>query len=67
MIVLGGLYVQGQDLILPIARETLGATAFAGLGKKVELRATSFGWQAGIVGAASLALTNLFYLNPEQL
>jgi len=67
MIVLGGLYVQGQDLILPIARETLGGTAFAGLGKKVELRATSFGWQAGIVGAASLALTNLFYLNPEQL
>ena len=67
MIVLGGLYVQGQDLILPVARQTLQDTAISGLGKKVELRTTSFGWQAGIVGAASLALTNLFYLNPEQI
>lgn len=67
MIVLGGLYIQGQDLILPVARKTLSETAIGGLGKKVELRATSFGWQAGIVGAASLVLTNLFYLNPEQI
>ena len=67
MIVLGGLYIQGQDLILPVARQTLQTTAIAGLGKKVELIATSFGWQAGIVGAASLVLTNLFYLNPEQI
>jgi glucokinase-like ROK family protein len=67
MIVLGGLYIQGQDLILPVASQTLQATAVAGLGKKVELKATSFGWQAGIVGAASLVLTNLFYLNPEQI
>ena len=67
MIVLGGLYIQGQDLILPVARKTLSETAIGGLGKKVELRATSFGWQAGIVGASSLVLTNLFYLNPEQI
>lgn len=67
MIVLGGLFIQGQDLILPVARKTLGETAIGGLGKKVDLRATSFGWQAGIVGAASLVLTNLFYLNPEQI
>ena len=67
MIVLGGLFIQGQDLILPVARATLGETAIGGLGKKVELRASSFGWQAGIVGAASLVLTSLFYLNPEQI
>ena len=67
MIVLGGLFAQGEDLILPIAKEILHQTAFAGLGKKVKLQATSFGWQAGIVGAAALALTGLFYLNPEEI
>jgi glucokinase len=67
MIVLGGLYIQGQDLILPAARETLHSTAIAGLGKKVELISASFGWQAGVVGAASLVLTSMFYLNPEQI
>lgn len=67
MIVLGGLFAQGQDLMLPVAKEVLHQTAFAGLGKKVKLQATSFGWQAGTVGAASLALTSFFYLNPEEL
>ncbi len=67
MIVLGGLFAEGQDLILPTAQKTLEQTAFAGLGKKVKLQATSFGWQAGIVGAAALALTNYFYLNSEEI
>jgi glucokinase-like ROK family protein len=67
IIVLGGLFLQGHDLFLPVARQTLRDTAFAGLGKKVKLWATSFGWQAGIVGASVLALTAFFYLNPEEV
>jgi len=67
MIVLGGLFAQGEDLILPRTRQTLQKCAFAGLGEKVILKSTCFGWQAGMVGAAALALTNLFYLNPEQI
>jgi glucokinase-like ROK family protein len=67
MIVLGGLFDQGKDLILPIARQTLQQSAFANLGKKVKLQATHFGSQAGMIGAASLALTSFFYLNPEEL
>lgn len=67
LILLGGLFAQGQDLILPIAKETLKKTAFAGLGGKVRLQATGFGWQAGIVGAAALALTTFFYSNPEEI
>ncbi len=66
MIFLGGLFSQGQDLFLPPVEKTLRQTAFAGLGKNVRLQAASFGWQAGIVGAAALALTNFFYLNPEE-
>lgn len=67
IILVGGLFAQGQDLILPVARETLEKTAFAGLGKKVRLQATCFGWQAGIVGAAALALITFFYSNPEEI
>jgi glucokinase-like ROK family protein len=66
-IVLGGLFAQGQDQILPTAQKTLQQTAFANLGRQVKLQATSFGWQAGIVGASALALTSFFYLNPEEL
>jgi predicted NBD/HSP70 family sugar kinase len=66
LIVLGGLFAEGQDVILPMARQTLAETAFAGLGKKVRLQATGFGVQAGVVGAGALALTNFFYLNPEE-
>jgi glucokinase-like ROK family protein len=67
LLILGGLFSQGQDLILPVARETLRKTAFAGLGKKVQLQATHFGWQAGVIGAAALALTTFFYFNPEEI
>jgi glucokinase-like ROK family protein len=67
MIILGGSFAHGQDLILPTTRKTLEASAFAGLGRKVTLQATCFGEQAGIVGSAALALTHFFYLNPEEL
>lgn len=66
MIVLGGLYHQGRDLILPIAEKTLQETAFADLGNKVKLRATKFGWRAGVIGAAVLVI-NSFYFNPEEI
>ncbi len=64
LIVLGGLFAQGEDLILPVARQTLHRTAFAGLGEKVKLVTTSFGWRAGITGAAALALLAFFYRQP---
>ncbi|GAB4504725.1 MAG: ROK family transcriptional regulator [Anaerolineales bacterium] len=64
-IVLGGLFAQGEDLILPVTRQTLHRTAFAGLGEKVKLVTTSFGWRAGITGAAALALLAFFYRQPS--
>jgi glucokinase-like ROK family protein len=66
MIVLGGLFAQAEDIMLPVTRHTLEQKGFAGLGKEVKLQSSSFGWQAGIVGAAALALTAFFYLNPED-
>ena len=66
IIVLGGLYYQGRDLILPIVKQTMQEAAFAGLGKKVKLMATSFGVLAGVVGAAVLVFST-FYLNPEEI
>jgi glucokinase-like ROK family protein len=66
LILLGGMLVQGQDIILPVAEKTMRETAFARLGDAVRLEPTSFGWRAGVVGAASLALTHFFYLTHEE-
>jgi glucokinase-like ROK family protein len=67
LILLGGMFAQGDDLFIPLLERTIRETAFEALGSHVELRSSGFGAQASIVGAATLALTNLFYLDPEEL
>jgi len=67
LIILGGMFAQGSDLILPIAEAKMKQAAFAGLGENVELKTTSFGWRAGVIGAASLALTTFFYQYAEGI
>ena len=67
LIILGGMFAQGSDLILPIAEARMREAAFAGLGEKVRLKVTSFGWRAGVIGAAALALTTFFYQQTEGL
>ena len=54
LIIVGGMFSQGHDLILPTAEEKMRELAFAGLGEKIEIAPTKFGWQAGVIGAASL-------------
>jgi len=61
LILLGGMFAQAEDLILPTAARTMRERAFAGLGEKVRLQTTSFGWRAGVIGAAALALMEFFY------
>jgi glucokinase-like ROK family protein len=65
LILLGGIFSQGQDLFIQPTLETVRQMSFGGLGKKVRLQATTFGWKAGVIGAAALALTQFFY-QPEQ-
>jgi predicted NBD/HSP70 family sugar kinase len=60
-IVLGGLFAQGEQFFLPVVRETVRELAFAQLGRAVKIETTSFGAQAGVVGAAALALAAEFY------
>jgi len=67
LILLGGMFAQGQDLILPVASATLRQAAFAGLGEKVRLATTSFGWRAGVTGAAALALLTFFYQQTSSM
>lgn len=64
-IVLGGIFAQGEDLFLPGIESTMQERSFAHLGKRVQLRTTSFGRNAGVVGAAALALNAFFYQQPE--
>lgn len=61
LILLGGLFAQGSDLFLPIAERVMRQRAFAGLGDRVRLDKTTFGWRAGVIGAAALALSAFFY------
>jgi len=65
MILLGGVFAQGDDLIRPVASQVMRETAFSSLGEDVIVKPTSFGWRAGVIGAAALALINLFYQRTE--
>jgi glucokinase-like ROK family protein len=62
LILLGGIFSQGQDLLLPTVEETVRQCAFADLGERVRLQPTSFGRRAGVIGAAALALSSFLYL-----
>ena len=61
MIILGGLFAAGADLLLAPIEEAMRRRAFAGLGNTVALRVTEFGRHVGVVGAAALALDQFFY------
>lgn len=67
MIFLGGMFAQGEELILPMVEKTMRELSFAGLGEKVIVQPTSFGWRAGVIGAAALALSTFFYQQPEGI
>ena len=65
LIVLGGIFAQGQDLLLPTIEKVMRQRAFANLGTQVQIKTTGFGPQAGAIGAAALALNTFFYQQPE--
>ena len=61
VILLGGIFSQGEDFFLEPAVNTVREFSFGGMGKKVDIQSTSFGWKAGVLGASALALINFFY------
>jgi glucokinase-like ROK family protein len=65
LILLGGMFAQGSDLILPVAEATMRETAFAELGERVRVQPTDYGWRAGVIGAAALALDTFLYRQAE--
>ena len=65
LILLGGMFSQGQDLFIEPTLETVRQMSFGGLGEKVRLQPATFGWKAGVMGAAALALMQFFY-QPES-
>ncbi|MCI0711610.1 MAG: ROK family transcriptional regulator [Chloroflexi bacterium] len=60
MIVFGGTFAQGADILLPKVEAVIRERAFADLGGQVQVRATEF-TDEGITGAAALALDTFFY------
>lgn len=67
LIVFGGIFTQEKSQLLPTIEKTLRKHAFANLGEKVRLRVTQFGKQAGMIGAAALALDAFFYRPHQQM
>ena len=67
LIVLGGIFAQGEDLLLPTIEKVMRQRAFANLGTQVQIKTTGFGPQAGAIGAVALALDTFFYQQPDQV
>lgn len=65
MIILGGIFAQGEDVLFPKVRQTLRQCAFANLGERVRLQTPTFGQDTGVIGASTLALRAFFYEHPE--
>jgi len=61
LILLGGIFAQDEEYFIDPVIRTVREMTFGNLGKQVRIEATSFGWKAGLVGAAALALTQFFY------
>ncbi len=61
LILLGGIFSQGQEFFLEPAIKVVRKMSFGRMGERVKIQATSFGWKAGVIGAAALALITFFY------
>jgi predicted NBD/HSP70 family sugar kinase len=61
LIVLGGIFLNRPDVFMPMIEATIRENAFADLGQKVRLCLTSFGNDAGMIGAAAVALERYLY------
>jgi glucokinase len=65
LIVVGGIFSRGHDVLLPKVQAVMRQYAFANLGENVTICQTQFGQQAGMIGSAALALDRFFY-RPQQ-
>lgn len=65
VIVLGGFFARAWDLLGPAASATLRERTFAGMGERTRIEVTRFQEQAGVIGAAALAL-QAFFFEPSE-
>jgi predicted NBD/HSP70 family sugar kinase len=66
VIVLGGFFARAWDVLEPVVRATLHERTFAGMGDCTRLEVTRFNEQAGVIGAAALAL-QAFFFEPREV
>jgi predicted NBD/HSP70 family sugar kinase len=61
VMVVGGFFTRAWDVLEPGVRATLQTRTFAGMGARTRLEVTRFNEQAGVIGAAALALQSFFF------
>jgi predicted NBD/HSP70 family sugar kinase len=66
LIVLGGLFTQEKNLLLPMIKQVVRENAFANLGESVRIQTAFFENDAGMIGAAALALDRFLYRPLER-
>lgn len=66
LILLGGIFSEYSEFLLPSIRGMANDLTFANIGKRVDIRPTNFGWRSGLYGASALALAHFFYLPPDH-
>ncbi len=67
MILLGGIFSSGEDFFLETVRRVTREMAFGRMGERVRIASTGFGWKAGVLGAAALALMYFFYQQEKPI
>lgn len=66
LIVLGGTFADGADLLLPHLKRTIKQRTFGDLGQWVHVQSTKIE-AVGLVGASALALDAFFYRQPDDM
>lgn len=64
-IILGGIFAEAEDYMLPTVKRVIHDYAFAHLGENIKILTSRFGKNVGIIGASALALDHWFY-RPQQ-
>lgn len=66
LIIVGGIFANAGETFIQETEKVMKNHTFAKLGDKITLSPTKFGWNANVIGASALSLSNFFYNAYEE-